>query len=97
MPKDSHKEGRLLLAIRAIRTDQIKFVWKAAQIYDVSKTTLCDHFQESIAQNDNSQHKCKLIFIEKNTLVQWILSMEKHEASLRLNIIWDMTNILLAN
>ena len=87
MPKDSHKEGRLLLAINAIKIDQIKSVRKAAEMYDVPRSTLQDRLQGSISQPDNSQHKCKLTSTEENILVQWILSIKKCGAPLRLSIV----------
>ena len=40
MPNNPEKLGRLELAIRAVRTDQISSVRKAARLYDISFSTL---------------------------------------------------------
>ena len=41
--------------------------------------------------------KCKLTKTEKSTLLQWILSINKHSAFLKSIIVQDMINILLIN
>ena len=40
MPNDSGQLGRLELAIRAIQTGQLTSVRKAAQLYNIPRTTL---------------------------------------------------------
>ena len=40
MPKDSGQDGRLELAIQAVKTGQITSIRKIAQLYDIPRTTL---------------------------------------------------------
>jgi len=50
---NAHKEGRFLLAIKAIQKDQISSIQVAAQAYDVPYLTLIYCFYEYTAWADS--------------------------------------------
>ena len=88
---------RLELAIQAFKTGWISSMQKAAWLYDIPFSIL-QRWLNGIKQQSLTNHtKHKLTETEKNTLLQWILSINKQGASSRPTSIQDMTNILLVN
>ena len=83
MPNDLRQEGRLELAIQAINLGQISSVRKAAQLYDVPRSTLQRRLNGLKQRSTANRTKRKLTETEEKTLLQWILSMGKRGAPLR--------------
>ena len=69
MPKDPGQGGRLELAIRAVKLGQITSVRKAAQLYDIPRTTLQKRINGIKEHLIVDRTKRKLIKIEKETLL----------------------------
>ena len=97
MPKDSGQLGRLELAIQAVRNGQITSIQKAAQLYDIPRTTLRDRLNGGQEQALSNRTKRKLTVTEEDILLQWILTMDKRGAPLRPSSVRDMANLLLAD
>ena len=97
MPNDLKQEGRLELAIQVINTGRISSVRKAAQLYDVPRSTLQTRLNGTKQHALANRTKRKLTETEELTLLQWILSMDKRGAPLRPTTVRDIANILLAN
>ena len=96
MPNDSGQEGRLLLATRAVQSGQISSIRTAVKLYDVPRTTLRRRLNGIQQRSISSRTKHKLTETEEYTLLQWILTMDKHGAPLRPSSVQDMANLLLA-
>ncbi len=97
MPKDSGQDGRLELAIQAVKNGQIISIQKAAQLYDIPRSTLRDRLNGSQEQVLVNRTKRKLTVTEEDILLQWILTMDKRGAPLRPSSVRDMANLLLAD
>ncbi len=97
MPNDPGQLGRLELAIQAVKTGQITSVRKAAQLYDVPRSTLQTRLNGTKQRSTANPTKRKLTETEEETLLQWVLIMDKRGAPLRPSTVQDMANLLLAN
>jgi len=90
------QEGRVLLAIEAIHKKEIKAVREAARRFDVPETTLRRRLTGRTIRSETRANSHKLIQLEKESLVQWILSIDQHGAAPRPSHVREMANILLA-
>jgi len=85
MPPEQHKkskdlieqEGRILLAISAIQKDQVSGPAEAACIFNVPQSTLRDRINGSKNRHESHANGHKLSITEEDSIVQWILSMDK--------------------
>ena len=97
MPKNLGQLGRLELAIQAVRNGQITSIQKAAQLYDIPRSTLRDRLNGGQEQASVNRTKRKLTITEEDTILQWILTMDNRGAPLRPSSVRDMANLLLLN
>jgi hypothetical protein len=91
----AHNEGRIALAMQAIKQGHISSVRAAAQTYDVPKSTLRRRVKGIEARRDSIPLNRKLTTIEESTLVEWILSMDQRGLPVRSDSIRQMANLLL--
>lgn len=93
----AHQEGRILLAISAIKNRENPLtIRKAARLYDVPFTTLQNRLRGTIAQIERRPSGHKLTITEEETLLQWILSRDRRGMPPRPAAVQDMANILLS-
>ncbi|RFU33152.1 hypothetical protein B7463_g3180, partial [Scytalidium lignicola] len=93
---DPQQEGRVLLAINAIKKGQITSIRKAARVFDVPRSTLNARLQGT-PQHQTIYTKCfRMSQLEEESLVQWILSMGKRGLPPRPSGVQSMANILVA-
>ena len=97
MSNDPKQDGRLELAIQAIKSDRVTSVRRAAQLYDVPRSTLQDRLNGNKQRVLANLTKRKLTKTKELTRLHWILSMDKRGAPFRPTTVRDMANILLAN
>jgi len=83
------QEGRIALAIEALKQGYFTSLKGAARSYDVPYTTLRHRVRNSPAQRDTRPTNCKLTATEESTLVQWILSMDQRAKCEDLQVIRD--------
>ncbi|EDN10036.1 hypothetical protein HCAG_05839 [Histoplasma mississippiense (nom. inval.)] len=95
--KVSAQEGRLLLAIQALKNDQISSIRAAAKLYDVPRSTLTHRVSGRTARVDIPQKNRKLSLTEEESLVQWILAMDERGQPPRVAAVREMANLLLAS
>ena len=80
MPPKSRKsieqEGRLLLAISAIKEPHIKTVRQAARHFQVPESTLQTWLHGTTPRTEKRANGHKLTENEEESLLQWILSMD---------------------
>lgn len=93
--KTSNDEGRLLLAMNALKKQQITSIHKAARIYCVLKSTLHAQIQGRINHSYKHPKNTKLSENKEITLYDWILSIDKHNYPVRPSIVEQMANCLL--
>lgn len=90
------QEGRLLLAIQAIKKQEIATISLAARTFDVPRSTLrrrLSGIQNRATLRANSH---KLTEIEEESLQKWILSLDDRGAAPRPSTVQETANILLA-
>ena len=92
MPNDPGQLGRLELAIRAIQTGQLTSVRKAAQLYDIPRTTLRDRLTGTKQRLLTDRTKRKLTETEEDTLLRWILTMDARGTPLRPTTVRNMAD-----
>lgn len=94
--KSIEQEGRILLAISALKEEEISNIREAARIYNIPRSTLQDRLREKTFRNESRANFHKMTQNEEESLVQWILSLDRRGAPSRLSHIREMANILLA-
>ena len=93
----SYQEGRILLAIQALKKDQILSIRAAARSYGIPHTTLVDRLHGCPTRKDSQSKNQKLTPIEESVLIQWIISMDERGQSPRVGIVRETANLLLSN
>lgn len=88
------QEGRILLAIQALKKGQIKGVQTAAKTYNVKRTTLRDRLQGSASRTDITANGRKLSNTEESILLNWILSADERGLPPRFDIVRNMASII---
>ena len=95
--KSIEQEGRILLAIRAIKNQEISSVRGAARRFEVPESTLRDRLHGHQFKPEARANSHKLTQFEEESLVKWILSMDLRGNPPRPSMAKDMANLLLAS
>ena len=90
------QEGRILLAIQAIKKQEKLSIRQAALTYDIPYTTLYARLHGRQNRVESYPNSSKLTKIEENSLKQWIISMDLRGAAPRPSMVEDMANLLLS-
>jgi hypothetical protein len=90
------QEGRVLLAISDLQNQKISTIGRAAKIYNVPRTTLRDRLKGTQQRSQTRANNHKLTEFEEESLVKWILDLDKRGLPPRPSMVRDMANILLA-
>lgn len=90
------QEGRILLAVEAIKKQEITAIAEAARRFNIPRTTLRDRLSGHQNRTEKRANNHKLNKNEENSLVQWVLSMDLRGAAPRPATVQEMANLLLA-
>jgi hypothetical protein len=90
------KEGRVLLAISAIKKAEISSIREAARVYNVSHTILRRRLNGITSRSEIRANSHKMTQNEEESLGRWILSLNQRGAPPRPCHVREMANILLA-
>src|SRR3954469_12461411 len=93
--KLASKEGRMALAINSYNSGYFTSIRSAANMYDVSESTLRTRLQGRPSRQEYRSINHKLTATEELTLVDWILSMDERGLPVRMASIRDMAILLL--
>jgi hypothetical protein len=96
MTESPQKEGRLLLAVNATKSSQIKSDRAAASLYDVSRTTLQARRAGRKTNAESHVKSRKLRPFERDALVAWCLDMDERGFPTQLIQVREMADALLA-
>ncbi|EFW17853.1 conserved hypothetical protein [Coccidioides posadasii str. Silveira] len=88
-------EGRLELAISAIKKQEVPSIREAARLFEVPYSTLCYRLNGRPARTSLRANSTKLTEAEENLLVQWILDLAKRGSPPRPAFVENMANHLL--
>ena len=95
--KSAETEGRILLAIQAVKNSQIKSLHAAAKLYVIPYATLHNRATGVPSRVDKRWHSYKITQLEEDSLAEWIISMDSRGAAPKPAFVRDMANILLAS
>ena len=93
---DPSYEGRLSLAIDALKNQKLEKLRHAARLYDVSEATLRRRVKTTKSPREAGIPRRKLTPTEEIVLRDWIYSLERRGVPPRPRMLGEMANILLA-
>ena len=93
--KSSNQEGRILLAIQAIKERQIESTRAAAVLYDIPESTLCNRINGMTSRCDSTPNSCKLTSQEELAIIQYILELDSHRFSPQPQDVQEIADLLL--
>ena len=88
-------EGDLILALNALRSDPKLSVRKAAEIYNVPRTTLRDRRRGTQRKQDVRPPCQKLTSSEEKSVVRYIIDLDSRSFPLRLSSVREIADRLL--
>ena len=90
------QEGRILLAIQAIKNQELSSVALAARTFNIPRSTLRDRLSGHTQRSITRANSHKLTQIEEESLKKWILSMDARGSAPRPSTVREMADLLLA-
>lgn len=93
----SNKEGRILLAIQALKLGQFKSVRAAAKVFEVSHVTLSRRVNGIPSQRDSLSNTQRLTLREEETIIQYILELDSRGFPPRPQVVREMADLLLSD
>ncbi len=94
--KRIEQEGRIELAIQALKSEKISSLNKAAKVFDVPRSTLQERVRGATYRQNTRANNTKLDEIEEDSLERWILDLDKRGKAPTFALAKEMANILLA-
>jgi transposase len=92
----AEQEGRILLAISDLKNQKISSIREATRIYNIPYSTLYDRYHGIQFKQKKRANNHKLTEFEEESLVKWILDLDKRGLPPRPSMVRDMANILLS-
>jgi hypothetical protein len=89
------QEGRIQLAISALKNKGISNIHRAAEIFNVPRSTLRDRLNGIQYRIEKRANGHRLSPTQEESLVEWILSMDSRGVPPRPSHVQEMANILL--
>ncbi|OQD79338.1 hypothetical protein PENANT_c054G11635 [Penicillium antarcticum] len=94
--KRTEQEGKILLAIQAIRKQEFTSIREAARQFKVPNSTLATRLNGVKNRVESRANSYKLTEIEEESLRKWILSMDSRGAAPRPSTVREIADLLLA-
>jgi hypothetical protein len=94
--KAIEQEGRLVLAINALKKGQITKIREAARLYDIPRSTLRGRLQGSKDRTSIRPNCLRLTQTEEESLKKWITSLSLRGAAPRPSSVQIMADVLLS-
>ncbi|EED15788.1 pogo transposable element, putative [Talaromyces stipitatus ATCC 10500] len=90
------QEGRILLAISDLQNGRIQRVAQAARIYEIPRTTLQDRLNGIQQRSLVRANSHKLTQYEEESLVKWVLDLDRRGLPPRHSLVREMANYILS-
>ena len=91
----AEQEGRILLAISNLKNEKIRSVRKAAEIYNISQSTLQNRINGMPYRAEKRANNHKLTQSEENSLVKWVLDLDRRRLPPRHSLVREIANYML--
>jgi len=89
-----NQEGRILLAMQALKQGQSKSIQVAAISYDVPRSTLRHRINRMLSRRDSIPNSQKLTPIEELAIIRYILDLDSRGFPPRINDVRDIADLL---
>ena len=93
---NSNKEGRILLAIQAIKQGHIRSIRAAASVYNTPFETLRSRINGITSRCDSIPNSRRLSSQEEEAIIQYILDLDSRGFSPRPSEVREIANLLLS-
>ena len=90
------QEGRILLAISDFQNGKIPNIAQAARIYNIPRTTLRNRLHGIEQRSLVRANGHKLTQYEEESLIKWVLDLDRRALPPRHSLIRDMANYILS-
>jgi hypothetical protein len=94
--KSAQDEGKIELAISDLKNGRICSIREAARIYMIARTTLQDRMHGVPYRQITRANSHKLTQFEEESLVKWVLDLDRRGLPPRHSLVRDMANHLLS-
>ena len=91
----TEQEGRILLAIQAIRNQEINSIREASRRFEVPFSSLRNRLTGIKNRSDSHASLYKMTETEEESLEKWILSIDSRGSAPRPSTVREMANLLL--
>jgi predicted HTH domain antitoxin len=91
----TEQEGRILLAISALKNKEISSIQRAAEIFDIPQSTLHDQLNRRQYRIEKRTNSHRLSTTQEESLIEWILSRDQCGVPPRPSHVQEIANILL--
>jgi hypothetical protein len=95
--KKTEDEGQIILAIQALQKNEISSLRRAAELYNVKRSTLSDRLNGRIGRVDTRANSHILTQNDENALESWLLSMDERGYPLSISAVHHAAVALLQN
>ena len=85
-----------MLAVQAIKKQEIDSIHEAVRCFNVPKSTLLRHLNNTPNRAETRANNHKLTEIEEESLQKWIISLDDRGAAPRPSTVRETANLLLA-
>ena len=92
----AEQEGRILLAVSDLKNGKIRSVRQAAEIYNVSRSTLQNRVNGMAYRAEKRANNHKLTQFQEESLVKWVLDLDQRGLPPRHSLVREMANHLLS-
>ncbi|EED14743.1 pogo transposable element, putative [Talaromyces stipitatus ATCC 10500] len=93
--KSAQIEGKIQLAISDLKNGRISNIREATRIYDIPRTTLRDRLKGIEYKGEKRANHHKLTQSEEDSLVKWVLDLDRRGLPPRHSLVREMVNYLL--
>ncbi len=94
--KHVEQEGRIKIAVQALRNNKICSLNEATRVFEVPRSTLQKRFKGRSYRADVRPNSMKLDVIEEDLLEKWILDLDMRGKAPTFALAKEIANILLA-
>jgi hypothetical protein len=93
--KSAQIEGKIQLAISDLKNGRISNIREATRIYEIPRTTLRDRLKGIEYRGEIRANNHKLTQLEEESLIKWVLDLDRRGLPPRHSLVREMANYLL--